>query len=45
LASVRKKLKPEQRARVLRALYALSLERGTPSETDVEHVLAVAVHR
>jgi transcriptional regulator with XRE-family HTH domain len=43
LAAVRKKMKPDHRARVLRALYALALERGRLTDAEVEHVVAVAV--
>ena len=45
LAALRKKMKPEQRVRVLRALYALSLERGQLSDSEVEQVMSVAIAR
>lgn len=45
LAVLSKKMKPEQRARVMRALYTLSVERGSLSESEVEQVVSVAVAR
>lgn len=42
LTAVRKRMKPAQRARVLRALYVLSLERGPLSDSQVEQVMSVA---
>lgn len=45
LAVLRKKMKPEQRARVMRALYSLSVERGSLSDSEVEQVVSVAVAR
>lgn len=45
LTAMRKKMKPEHRARVLRALYALAVERGRLTDTEVEHVVAAAVAR
>lgn len=43
--ALRKEMKPEQRVRVLRALYALSLERGQLSDSEVEQVMSVAIAR
>ena len=45
LASHRKKLKPEKRIQVLKALYSLALEHGKTTDSDVANVLSVAIRR
>lgn len=45
LALHRKKLKSGHRTQVLKALYALSLDHGTTTDSDVAHVLSVAIRR
>ncbi|MCI1711387.1 MAG: helix-turn-helix transcriptional regulator [Chiayiivirga sp.] len=43
LSGLRKKMKPEQRARLLRAIYTLSLARGAVDDSELDQVISAAV--